>query len=99
MDLQQKVLMVSKVYVFRVKSTISGYLNTGHLTQNTSLPNPLLCSSSRVVVSLMMACPKHVIVLIRGLSFISERVLGWLLFETEYQRHTAAMNQLKPNAL
>jgi len=47
----------------------------------------------------MMACPKHVIVLIRGLSFVSERVLGWLLLETEYQRYTAAMNQLKPNAL
>jgi hypothetical protein len=55
--------------------------------------------TSHVVVSLMMACPKHVIVLIRGLSFISQRVLGWLLFEREYLRYTAAMYQLKPNAL
>jgi len=54
---------------------------------------------SHIVVSLMMACPKHVIVLIRGLSFICERVLGWLLFGTEYLRYTATMNQLKHNAL
>jgi len=83
-----------------VKSTISEYLNTGHLTQNISLPNPsTMFIVSHVVVSLMMACPKHVIALIRGLSFRAERVLGWQLFETEYQTYTAAMNQLKPNAL
>jgi hypothetical protein len=40
MDLQQKVLVFSKEYVFTVKSTISEYLNIGCLTQNTNLPNP-----------------------------------------------------------
>jgi hypothetical protein len=83
-----------------MKSTISEYLNTEHLTQNTNLPNPsIMFIVSHVVVCLMMACPKHVIALIRALSFISDRVLGWLLFETEYPRYTAAMNQLKRNAL
>jgi len=83
-----------------VKSIISEYQNTGCLTKNTNLANPsIMFNDSHVVVSLMMACPTHVIVLIRGLSFISGRVLGWLLFETEYPRYTAAVNQLKPNAL
>jgi hypothetical protein len=40
------------------------------------------------ILSLMMACPTNVIVLMREMSFIFERVLGWLLFETEYPRDT-----------
>jgi hypothetical protein len=60
MDLQQKFLIISKEYVFKWKSTISEYLNTGRLTWNTNLHHPsIIFIVSHVVVSLMMACPKH----------------------------------------